>query len=80
MLEIGGGRDLLHEALSPEHRGEFGSQHFYRHLAVMFEVFGEVDGGQAAGAEFVLDGVTVGEGGLEAIEVSHVDCRLQIAD
>ncbi len=63
VLEIRGGFDLLQEPLGPKDGGELRPQHFYRHLAVMFEVFGDVDGGHAAGAEFFLDGVAVGEGG-----------------
>ena len=39
---------------------------------VVFEVVREVDSGHAAGAEFFLNGVAVGEGGFEAVEkVGH---------
>ena len=68
MLEIGGGGDLLDEPLCPEHRCEFGPQHLHRHLAVVFQIFSEIDRGHAADAEFVLDGVAVGEGGFETVE------------
>lgn len=43
-----------------------------QHLAVALQIFGQGDGGHAAGAEFALDGVSVGEGGGEAGEgVGH---------
>lgn len=41
MLEICGNLDLLDEPLGAEDRGEFWAQHFHRHLAVVFEVFGK---------------------------------------
>ncbi len=66
VLEIGGGRDFLHEAFGPEHRSEFGSQHLDRHLALVLEVLGEVDRRHAAFAEVALDLVAVREGGREA--------------
>ncbi len=64
MLEIGGGLDLLEEPLRAEYGGEFGPQHFHRHLAVVFQVFGEIDRGHAARTEFFLDGVAVGQSGF----------------
>ncbi len=69
MLEVGGGLDLLHEPLGAKDRREFGPQYLDRHLALVLEVLGEVDGGRPAAAEFALDGVAVGEGGFEAIEL-----------
>ncbi len=51
---------------------EFGPQHLQRHLAVVLQVLGEVDGGHAAFAKAALDAVTVDEGSGEAVgDVSH---------
>ena len=41
VLKIGRGRDLLQEAVSPEHRREFGSQYLDRHFALVLQVFGK---------------------------------------
>ena len=43
-----------------------------RHLAVVADVVGQVDGRHAAGADLALDPVAVGQGGLEpAEELGH---------
>ena len=68
MVEACGYLDLTKEALTTDCRGEFGPHHFHRHLAVVFEVFREVDGSHTARTDLPLDGVAVGEGGLEAVE------------
>ena len=76
MLQVSGDLDLLEEPLGAQHGGEFGPQHLHRHLAVVFQVFGKVDRGHAARAKLFLDGVAVGEGGLEAVEgVGHEGLR-----
>ena len=50
-------------------------------LAFVLEIVGEVDGGHAASTEFPLDGVTLGEGGFEALRnVCHVTRRCDFAD
>ena len=67
MLQARGGLDLHQEALGAEHGGEFGLEDLHRHLAVVLEVLGEVDGGHAARAELALDQVTVGEGGTQTV-------------
>ncbi len=36
--------------------------------AVVLEVFGQIHGGHAASTDLPLDGVAVGEGGLEAVK------------
>jgi hypothetical protein len=68
MLEVGGDLDLFEEPLPAEDGRQLGSEDFDRHLTVVLQVFGQVDRGHAAGPEFVLDGVAVGEGGFEAVE------------
>ncbi len=67
MLEIGCGPDFLHEPLGSEHGREFGPQHLHHHLAVVFQVLGEVDRGHAARTKFFLDGVLVREDSLETV-------------
>ena len=66
MLEPGGDLDLAGEALGAEGGGELGAQDLERHLAVVLQVLGEVDGGHAALAELPLDAVALGEGGLQS--------------
>ncbi len=72
VLEVGGRLDLLHESLGPEHRREFGPQHFDGDLAVVLQVVGEVDVRHAARTQLFSDGIAVGEGGFETVkEVRH---------
>ncbi len=66
--EVGCDLDLEQEPLAAEHRRQLRAQHLHRHLALVLQILGEVDRGHAARAEFFLDGVAVGEGGLEAVE------------
>ena len=62
ILQVGGRRDFLNESLCPEDGGEFGAQHLHRHLAMVFQVLGEVNRGHATRAEFTLDGIGISEG------------------
>ena len=66
VLEVGGGGDLAQEPLGADDRGQLRPEHLDRHLAVVLEVLRQVDGGHAAGAEFLLEAVAVGEGLGEA--------------
>ena len=66
MLEPGGDLDLAGEPVGAERGGQLGAQHLDRHLAVVLQVLGEVDGGHAALAELALDAVAVGEGRLQS--------------
>ena len=73
MGEPGGGFDLPEESFRPQCGGQFRPQHLDRHLAVVFDVLGEVHRGHAAGTNLPLDDVAVGEGGFESVEdVCHV--------
>jgi hypothetical protein len=63
---LGGGLDLLHEAVGAEHGGQLGPEDLEGDLAVVLQVRAEIDGGHAALAELALDAVAVGEGSLEA--------------
>ena len=38
-------------------------------MTVVFQITGKIDGRHPAGAERPLDRITIGEGGLEAIEL-----------
>ncbi len=67
VLEIGGRLDFLDEPFGAEEGSELRPQHFDRHLAAVLQGFGGVDRCHAARAEFFLDGIAVGEGGLEAV-------------
>ena len=58
--------DLHQESVGAEHRGEFRLQHLDRDLAIVFQIFGEIDRSHAAGAELALDAVAARKGGGEA--------------
>ncbi len=60
--------DLAHEPRGAESGGELGAEHLNRHLAPMFQVLGEIHRGPAAGAEFALNRVAVGERCREAVQ------------
>jgi len=62
MLEARGGGDLLHEPLGAQDRRELRPQDLERHVPLVFEVLGEVDGGHPAFTEMALDAIAVGEG------------------
>ena len=71
VLQVGRGLDLGQEPLGANHGGQFGSQDLERDVAVVFDIVREIDGRHAAGAEFVLDGVAVGQGCGEAVDIGH---------
>ncbi len=54
MLEPGGDADFAQEAFVSQLGCQVGAEHFYRDLAMVFGVFGEKDGGHAAGAQLAL--------------------------
>ena len=86
VVEPGRDLDLGQESLAAQHRAQFGPQHLERHLAVVLEVGGQVDGGHAAGAELPLDAIALFKGGGQGGDVGHgclsglliADCRLLI--
>jgi hypothetical protein len=71
MLEAGCQLDLAQKALGAEDGAEFRAEHLDGHLAPVLEVLGEIDRGHAAGAEFPLNAVAVGEGHTERGDVCH---------
>ncbi len=68
MREVSGDLDLAEKPLGTDGGGEFGAQHFDRHLAMVFQILGEVDRGHPTSTDLPLDGIAVGEGGGEAVE------------
>ena len=65
MVQLCRDRDLAQKPLRPQRRSEFRPQHLERHLAVVLQVLGEVDGGHAAGADLALDAIAVDQCGPE---------------
>ncbi len=65
VLQACGGLDLLHEAVGAEHGGQLRFQDLEGNLAIVFEVFGEIDGRHPAFTEAALDPVAIGEGSRE---------------
>ena len=66
MLERRHHPDLRQEALGAQRHGQLGLEHLERHVPVVLEVAGEIDGGHPALAELALDPVAVAERGREA--------------
>ena len=74
MLQVGGRRDLLNESLGAEDGGEFGAEDLYCHLAMVFQILGEIDRRHAARTELVLDAVAVLQCGGDTVEgVGHAE-------
>ena len=48
---------------------QLGSQDLDCHLAMLFEILGQVDRLHAAAAQFFLDDMAVGKSGLQALQV-----------
>ena len=68
MGELRGDLNLVQEPLGPERGRKLGFQNLDRDPAVVLQVLGEVDRGHPAAAEFTLDRVAPGEGGLQTGE------------
>jgi hypothetical protein len=69
VLEARGGRDLVDEAFGSEHGGQFGLQHLERHLALVLEIFGEIDRGHATGSQLALQAVAVSKSCSETVQL-----------
>jgi len=80
MLQLRRNRDLSQETFRPKGYGEFGPQHFHRHLAGVFEILGDVHRGHTPRADLPLDGVAVGESGFETDEGVGQDRDLGLGD
>ncbi len=73
MVELRGDLDLTEETLRAECCRQLRAQDLQGYLPVELEVFDEVDGRHAAGAEFALDTVAVPQCGGEAFRrASHM--------
>jgi hypothetical protein len=68
MLQPGAEPDLPEEARRAERGGELGTHDLERDGPVVLQVMSQPDGGHTAVSELALEGVAVGEGGLEAFE------------
>jgi hypothetical protein len=62
VLQVGGYLDLLQEALAAQNGRQLRPQHLHRNFALVLEVFSEIHGGHATGANLILNGVAVAEG------------------
>ena len=72
--------DLLEKALAAEDGGELGAEDLDGDFPAVLQVLGEVDGGHAAGAEFALDAVAVGQGVSEAARSFRFEQAAEVAD
>src|SRR2546423_15419858 len=77
MAEPGRGPDLPGKPVGAKQRAQFGAEDLDRHLAVVLEVVGQVDGRHSAVAELAQDGVAPGQGGGEAVEGGGHIMKLQ---
>ena len=68
MLEVCCYANLAQEPVDADSGGEVRMEHLERDGAAMLEVVREIDGRHAAGAEFALNGVAAGEGGVESVD------------
>ncbi len=68
MLQTGGELDLPLEPLRAQRRGKFGMEDFQGDTAVVLEISYDVDRRHSPAAEFALDRVAAGEGGLHLSE------------
>jgi hypothetical protein len=51
--------DLDKKTLGPKYRGELGLQNFQRNLAIVLQIFGQINGRHSALAELAVDAVPV---------------------
>src|SRR6476469_5376231 len=75
MLQAAGDADLAEEPIGPKRAAELGPHHLQRDRPTVLEIPSEVDRGPAPATELSLDGVAVGQGGLETLEQVHVRAR-----
>ena len=72
VIQLGGDSDLPQETLGPDGRSQFWPQYLDRHLALMLEIVGAIDGGHTAGPDLALYIVVAGERGLQTIkDIGH---------
>jgi hypothetical protein len=78
--QVRGELDLLDETLGADHRRELRVQDLERDLAVMPDVFGEVDGGHPARTELALDAVLVRQRLAKRFQMDASGPRCAVAD
>ena len=71
MLQICRDLDVAQESFGAQHFAEPGLQHFDGDITIVLDVVREIQGGHAAGTEFALDAIAVGQGGSEALHHAH---------
>ena len=69
MLQLCRDLDLLEEAFRTEYGSEFGTQDLYSHLAVVLQVFREIDRSHATRTKLSLDPVAVRQRSFQAIQL-----------
>jgi hypothetical protein len=67
MLKLCGDLDLAREPLGPQGGRQLGAEHLERHLALVLHVVRQVHRRHPARSKLALDGVTIGQCGLQAI-------------
>jgi hypothetical protein len=77
VLQGGDGLDLTEEPLGADHGGQLGLQDLDGDVAVMLEVFGQIDRGHPTLPELPLDAVAVGKRRREGVEPQHAHGRSQ---
>ena len=68
MLQARRGADFAQEPFAAKRRTQVGVQHLDGDIALVLEIVREVHGGHAAGAEFAVEAVAIGQRGGEAFE------------
>src|SRR5262245_62530335 len=80
VLQLRGGLDFPQESLDADELRELAVHHLDGDLAIVTHVVRQVDVGHPATADLALDGVSVGERSLQAIEEFHRTCRAPSRD
>ena len=69
VIQVGGDLYLVEEALDANRLSYIGAQDLDCHLAVVFQVLGEVDRRHATTTQLPLDRVAAGQGGSDTAQV-----------
>ncbi len=60
--------DFAQETIGADRRGHLGAEYLDRDFPLELQILGEIDRGHTTPPELALEGVTVGEGGLQALK------------
>ena len=81
MLKGGSGLDLGEKPLGADDGGQLGAQHLEGDVAVMTEIFGQIDRGHAALPQLTLQAIAIGQCRDESrIQVQSPAPRREIGD